>query len=113
MKTEKKKDINLFDYINQINLKKEDIKFDEKKCPPFMLVMNYGHENGLLEITNKINQYFYNLDPKLVYEYFYNKIPKGKRFTRWVKKDKIKDEKIKIMMNKYDISYREAYLSIF
>lgn len=102
----------LFDYVNQINLKTNELDFNEKLCSGYMLTLHYSHENKLLNIVNKINKYVYSLNNKLVYDYFYDLIPKGKRFTKWVKKNKNKEEIYKKLMEKYNISYREAKESL-
>ena len=107
-KEKKPKQINFFDYVNQINLKTTDLQFNEKLCSPYMLVLHYSHENSLLESVNNINEHLYNYSPKQVYQYFYDKIPKKKRFTRWVKKDKKEDINVQELMEKYNISEREA-----
>lgn len=110
MKKEKNsiKQPNVFDFVNQINLKTSELKFNEKQCPPYMLVLHYSHDNSLLEIVNNINKHLYNINSKYVYDYFYNKIPKKKRFTKWVKKDKKDNINVTELMEKYNISEREA-----
>lgn len=113
-KEEKKpKEITVFDYIRQIDNKTADLKFEKKKCPSYILMLHYSHDNSLLNLINSINKYDNIIDNKYVYQYLYHMIPKKKRFIRWIKKDKVKSEKIQKLMDEYNISYREASESIF
>ena len=102
------KDINVFDFIKQIDKKSKDLKFDSKLCSPHMLALHYSHDNSLLEIVNKINTHLYNINSEYVYKYFFNNIPKSNRFIKWTKKNKIKVEDAENLMNLYNISRREA-----
>ena len=111
-KEEKKKAISVFDYIKQIDTKKEKIEYDDKKCPGYILLMHYSHDNSVLKIANEINKYLYLIDNKYIYQYLYHKIPKQNRFVKWIKKDKEKNEKVQKLMELYDISYREALESV-
>jgi len=50
-----------------------------------------------------------------VYEILYSKVPKGKRFVKWIKKQEIPEEKlpeIEELMKKYEMSEREARLTL-
>lgn len=111
-KEEKKKSISVFDYIKQIDTKKEVLEYDDKKCPGYILLMHYSHDNSVLKIANEVNKYFHLIDNEYIYKYLYHKIPKQNRFVRWIKKDKEKNEKVQKLMDLYDISYREALESV-
>jgi hypothetical protein len=102
----------IFDFINAINYKNR-IEYDKKIAPAYMLSMWFSHDIKLLDIINEINKIQFTLPDKIIYKYLYHKIPKGKRFLKWTKKDKDKNvsEKIKESFNdlngKYNISKRE------
>jgi len=100
----------IFDYLNSIFYKK-DIEFYKNECSRYMLLLWLSHDKELLELTNDINQYIFNVmsDDELVYKCFFHKVPKKKRFIKYVKKDKKKDNKeIEQLMKQYNMSKREA-----
>lgn len=101
---------NIFDYINAINNKNE-LQYDKKIASPYMLAMWLSHDWFLLPIVNDMNKHLFKHKPKAVYQYFYDKIPKKKRYIKWVKKQKISDEDDKLiekLMAKYQMSKEEA-----
>ena len=110
----KKKDNSLFDAINSINDKqKRDI--NHKNVTGFILTLWMAENKELIEYANKINPYIFNLPDKIVYKYFYNAVPEKKRFVKWTAKEKLSkenDNKINELCVKYNISPREAKLSI-
>lgn len=108
----KKKKESVFDYINQVDMKTNSLPFDKKICSTYIMMMHYSHQSSLIEIINKINNNYNTIESKYVYDYLFHKIPKGKKFIKWVKKDKEKNEEVEKLMAKYDISYREALESI-
>lgn len=109
---EKKK--TLFDFINALNYKNK-IEYDKKVASAYILSLWLSHDKELLDLTNKINPYLFLLKDEAIWLYYYNKIPKKRRFIKWIKKEELnkKDEKeIKDLMEKYNISKREAQLSL-
>lgn len=106
--------ITVFDYIKQIDSKVEKHVFDPKKCPKYMLALHYSQSNGLIDIANEINKILFSLNnDKIVYDYFFSKIPKGKRFIRWAKKNKEEGNKeISDFAERNDISFREAKMLV-
>lgn len=105
--------MNFFDYAKAITSKKS-IKFNSKECPSYMLLLHFSHDKSLLELCNKINEHMFRatLDNELVYKYFFDKVPKGPRYIRWVKKNKEKDKRIQELMQIYNCSSREAQESL-
>ena len=102
--------LTLFDYLNAINYKKK-IKYDKTIANAYMLLLWLSHDKTLLSKLNKINQYLFNLDDEIVYNYLYEVVPSGKRFLKWVKKNKTDDEKkVEKELEEYNISKREMML---
>jgi hypothetical protein len=85
--------ITIFTYLNNI-FYKQGLAYDKKVAPAYLLSLWLSHDPSLIHIVNKINELHFNISDELIYTYYYEKIPKGKRFIQWVKKDE-KDKKIK------------------
>ena len=104
------KEKTIFDYLNSIFYKKPDV-YDKKIAPAFLLSLWLSHDKSLINIVNKINHLQFYLDDSIIYSYYYHKVPKGKRFIRWTKKesvDKKHKEKVNNLRDSYGISKREA-----
>lgn len=103
----------LFGTINSIFLKNK-IEYDKKLASAYMINLWLSHEKDLMFYCNKINNVLFNVPDKLVYKYFYDKIPKRKRYIKWIKKDISKDKakSIEEISLKYNISKKEAMLSL-
>lgn len=103
---------NLFDHLNSIFYKKH-IKYDNKQCSAYVLTLWLSHDIDLIEYCNRINQILFDISDESVYNYFYNVVPKKKRFIKYIKKDKNVDNKeIKHLIRKYNMSKREAELCL-
>ena len=102
-----------FDYATAIQSKSK-IEYNDKEANGYMLMLHFSHDNSLLEIVNKLNVHIFKgiIPNKCVYSYFYDKVPKGKRWIRWIKKNKDKNSKIDFLSEKYGCSKREALESI-
>jgi len=114
MKKYKKISNDLFGTINAIN-NKIDIKYDKKIASAYMLTLWLSHEKELMFYVDKINQMLYSLPDELVFKYFFKKIPKKRRYIKWIKKGKVnkkKQKEIDILCNTYNISKNEAMISI-
>ncbi|MFW6007935.1 MAG: DNA polymerase clamp loader subunit A [archaeon] len=109
-----KKDNSLFDAINSINdKKKREINF--KKANGFILSLWLAQDKYLIKQVNRINPYIHILPNKAIFKYYLKATPKKKRYIRWTKKEKIdkeRQEKIDELCLKYNISPREAKLSL-
>lgn len=69
----------------------------------------------LVNIVNKVNQYQFSLDDRLVFKYYVDTVPPKRRYIKFTKKTKEsadQDEDIKYLMETYGISKREANLSL-
>lgn len=106
-----KKEKTIFNFINAINYK-DKVEYDKKIAPAFMLSMWFSHDSKLLSTINKINEIQFSIPDEMVYKYFYYKVPRGKRFLKWTKKDKKEaSKKLTEVLNKlnetYNISKKE------
>lgn len=104
----------LFDVLNSIFYKKK-IKYDKKDCNGYMLAMWLSHDKSLIHLVNDINPYIFSLKDDLIYKYFFQKIPKGRRFLKWTKKepvDKKYKKRIDDFCERFEVSKMEAKKSI-
>lgn len=110
----KEKELTFFDFASAIQ-SKSNLEYDDKAANGYMLMLHFSHDNNCLEIVNELNERIFTstIPNKAVYQYLYNKIPRGKRFIRWIKKDKSKDTKVESLMKKYNCSKREAHECLY
>ena len=85
----------LKDYLNSINFTKEDLMSSEdptweKKYPAFIVNKCLSGFIDTIIFSNEMNKY-QNLPSKLQYDFFLNSLRKKKRFSPWLRKEKIKD----------------------
>lgn len=108
------KEKNLFTFLNAIFYKNR-IEYDKKLAPAFMLSYWLAHDKELIELVNKILPLQFRLKDDIIYTYYFNKVPRKKRFIRWDKKRKTSDKtkkKIEALMEHYGISKKEAKLYV-
>lgn len=104
------KETNLFDYLNAIFYKKP-LEYDKKIAPSYLLTLWLSQDRELIHMVNDINKHLFLLPDKVVYNYYWHKVPKKKRFIQYTKKDKAdkeRDKKVEELMEQYNISKREA-----
>ena len=85
----------IFDWINQILVKKthwNDFTEDEqKKFSPFIINRWLSMDKDFLEIVNYFQKYSIGtLEPREVYKWYCDMLPKGKRFNKYIKGKKDK-----------------------
>lgn len=96
MSEENKKDeINLFTFLNQIQSKRRTVPYDKKIANAYMLSMWLSHDKDLVERVSKIAKYQYLFPDEVIYNYYMSVIPAGKRYIKWVKKRKEDDKTAK------------------
>jgi hypothetical protein len=108
------KELRIYDYLNAI-FNKTDLPYDKSIAPAYMLCIWLSHDAKLIEIVNSITPYLGIIPDNLFYEYFMMMVPRGKRFIKWIPKEKIDkkvEEVIHLLMEKRNISYNEAKLYI-
>ena len=85
--------MNHFDYLNSINLNKQDIMVDdicEKAYNSFMVNRGLSYFPDTVVIANEMNKH-HQIDNKLQYHFLINMIRKRKRFSKWAKANKESD----------------------
>ena len=85
----------LKDYLNSINFTKEYLMDDsdpqwEKKYPAFVVNRCMSSHIDTIMFANEMNIH-HQLPSKLQYDFFINIVRKRKRFSPWLKKEKIQD----------------------
>ena len=84
----------LKDWLNSINQTKKNLIDEdpslEKEYNPYIINRIYsGHIDSVL-FANEMNKYSF-LDKKIQYDFYLNSLRSKKRFSPWLRKDKIKD----------------------
>ena len=115
-KKKERKSNDLFGCLNAI-CNKTPIIYDKKEANAFIITLWLSHEKDLMPWVDKVNmnKTVFNVPDELIFKYFYGKIPKKKRFIKWIKKSKLSEDKekeLKVLCDKYNISKKEAMLSL-
>ena len=104
--------MNPFDYVNDINYKKENIidssdnpELAEKLYPPYLVNKALSQFADTARIVNEMNIH-HHLDKKLQFDFLINIIRSKKRFSKWAKKQD--DENLELVMQHYGYSYEKA-----
>lgn len=110
----KKKSNHLTEVLNAVTLK-TPCEYKPKEFSAFVLSLFLSEDRQLCKIVNEINEFQFSLTDELIFKYYVDKIPKGRRYMKFTKKSvvaKDKDEQIKKLMEEFGISKREASLSL-
>lgn len=100
----------LKDYLNSINFTKENLMSDEdptweKKYPPFIVNKCLSGFIDTVMFANEMNVN-HQLPSRLQYDFLINTVRKRKRFSPWLKKDKIND--LDVVKSYYGYSNEKA-----
>ena len=99
----------LKDWLNSINLNKQDITVDDpqtiKKYAPFIINKCMSAHLDCIMFANEMNLQSH-LAKDLQYQFYLNSIRKKKRFSPWLRKDKIKN--LDIVKSYYGYSNEKA-----
>ncbi len=99
----------LKDWLNSINLTKEDITRDDpqliKKYSPFIINKCMSGHLDTVMFANEMNLQSH-LAKDLQYQFYLNSIRKKKRFSPWLRKDKIKN--LDVVKSYYGYSNEKA-----
>ena len=82
-----------FDYLKAINESKEDVMLtsqDEKKYAAFIVNRGLSFFMDTIFQVNEINRN-HHLDSRLQFDYLLNSIRKKKRYSKWLKPEKLDD----------------------
>jgi len=109
-------EINLFTFLNQIQTKERTVPYDKKIANAYMLTLFLSMNEKYLKVINKINKYLFILPDEIIYEYYMNTIPKGKLYSKFIKKRE-QNELFKKRVNKLheinpEMSTRECEMVI-
>ena len=88
--------IELKDWLNSINFTKEDLMEDpnaKKYYPPYIINRCLSGHLDCIMFVNEMNKYSF-LDKDLQYSFYLNTLRKKKRFSPWLRKDKVTDLEI-------------------
>ena len=102
----------IFDWINQILVKKthqnEFTEDEQKKFSPFIINRWLSMDKDFLEIVNYFQKYSIGtLEPREVYKWYCDMLPKGKRFNKYIKgksEKKFDKELVEIMSSLFECS---------
>jgi len=80
----------LKDWLNSINFNKEDLSDNIGEYSPYIINRCLsGHLDTVL-FANEMNK-FHFLDKVMQYNFYLNSVRKRKRFSPWIRKDKVSD----------------------
>ena len=80
----------LKDWLNSINYNKDDLSEDIKSYPPYIVNRCLSGHMDCIMFANEMNMYSH-LDKDMQYSFYLNSLRKRKRFSPWIKKEKIED----------------------
>jgi len=100
----------LFDFINQVLLKKKTFPYDKKIASGWMLSHILSHDYKLIYFVQKMNHSQFNVPDEAVYQYYFNELPRGKRYIVIPKKNEEDEDKLNEICLKHNVSKREAMM---
>jgi len=80
----------LKDWLNSINNTKEDLSENIKEYSPYIINKCLSGQVDSILFANEMNMN-HHLDKDMQYSFYLNSLRKRKRFSPWLRKDKIKD----------------------
>ena len=80
----------LKDWLNSINSTKEDLSEEIKSYPPYIINRCLSGHIDCVIYANEMNMN-HHLDKDLQYSFYLNSLRKRKRFSPWLRKDKVTD----------------------
>ena len=84
----------LKDWLNSINFNKENILDEDptlaREYPPFIINKCLSGHLDCVMFANEMNRYSF-LDKDMQYSFYLNTLRKRKRFSPWLRKDKVQD----------------------
>ena len=112
----------IFDWINQILITKkhwdEFTEDEQKKFSPFIINRWLSMDVEFIEIVNYFQKYAIGtLEPREVYKWYCDILPKGKRFNKYIKNKsnkKYDNKLINIISKHFEVSKKEIniYMSL-
>ena len=104
--------MNPFDYVNSISYKKNNLMRDtdndelaEQEYVPYLTNKAFSYYTDTILYANEMNKFSF-LDKKMQYEYLLQSIRANRRYTKWTKKEELKD--VAAISKYFDVSYKRA-----
>ena len=100
--------MNPFEYVNAINMTKEDIMVDdlaEKAYNPFMVNRSLSYFQDTVLYANEMNVN-HTIDKRLQFDFLINMIRKRKRFSKWQKA--VSDSDVEVVKEYYGYNNEKA-----
>jgi len=100
--------MNPFDFLNDINYGKSNIMVDdltEKAYAPFMVNRGLSYFQDTVLFANEMN-INHHIDNRLQFDFLINIVRKKKRFSKWVKPEKLSD--VEVIKEYYGYSNEKA-----
>jgi len=99
----------LKDWLNSINFNKQDLIEEDpstiKDYPPYIINRCLSGHLDCVMFANEMNKYSF-LDKDMQYSFYLNTLRKKKRFSPWLRKDKVTD--LQCVKQYYDYSNEKA-----
>ena len=95
----------LKDWLNSVNFTKEDLSEDIKTYPPYIVNRCLSGHLDCVLFANEMNKYSF-LEKDMQYSFYLNTLRKRKRFSPWLRKDKVTD--LEIIKQYYGYSNEKA-----
>lgn len=103
----------LKDWLNSINTSKNNLIDEdpslEKEYAPYIINRCMSGQLDCILFSNMMNMY-HHLDKKMQYDFFINTIRPKKRFSPWLKKEKISD--LELVKSYYGYSNEKARIAL-
>ena len=80
----------LKDWLNSINFTKEDLSDSISSYPPYIVNRCLSGHLDCVMFANEMNKHNH-LDKDMQYSFYLNSLRKRKRFSPWLRKDKVTD----------------------
>ena len=80
----------LKDWLNSINFTKDDLTEHTKDYPPYIINRCLSGHLDCIMFANEMNLH-HHLDKDMQYSFYLNTLRKKKRFSPWLRKDKVQD----------------------
>ena len=80
----------LKDWLNSINFNKEDLTEHISSYPPYIVNRCLSGHLDCIMFANEMNKHSH-LDKDMQYSFYLNSLRKRKRFSPWLRKDKVTD----------------------
>ena len=99
----------LKDWLNSINFTKEDLSHDIKPYRPYIINRCLSGFIDTIMYANEMNRY-HDLDKDMQYSFYLNSVRKRRRFSPWLRKDKVND--LECVKQYYGYSNEKAYQAL-